>query len=304
MTDSQPTADQPTVLPPGEAVLIPTGAAGVVLASAPFEAVVALLRRGITALAAEEDFPRLAIPPVVPRSLVERAGYVKAFPQLLGTVHSFAGSPADWKPLSAHAVEGGGWHSEQRLSDLVLLPAACYPVYAGLAGRELTDPVRFTVEGQCFRQEATSETGRLRSFRMVELVTAGTEEHCLRWRGRWLERVTGWLAEMALKVEVEVADDPFFGPSRRLFQAAQRVQELKFEMKVPVADGLVQAIASANVHKDHFGEVFGFTSGGAVGHTACTAFGVERIVLALVQAHGPCPSTWPESVVTAITEPS
>ncbi|MHA6764983.1 class-II aminoacyl-tRNA synthetase family protein [Streptacidiphilus sp. PAMC 29251] len=287
-------------LPAGDATPLPTEAAGVVLYPAPFEAVVALLRRGIDTLASVEDFPKLAIPPVVARSLVERAGYVQAFPQLLGTVHSFAGTPAEWKALSPEAVEGGDWHSAQTLSDLVLLPAACYPVYATLAGTELAEPSRFAVEGQCFRQEATSETGRLRSFRMVELVTAGTEQHCLAWRGTWLERVAGWLEGMSLKVEIEVADDPFFGPARRLFQAAQRKQELKYELRVEVADGLVQAIASANFHKDHFGEVFGFTSGGAVGNTACTAFGIERIALALLHAHGARPAEWPDSVISAI----
>ena len=291
----------PTGLPAGDATPLPTEAAGVVLYPAPFEAVVALLRQGIDTLAAVEDFPSFAIPPVVARSLVERAGYVQAFPQLLGTVHSFAGTPAEWKELRPEAVEGGAWHTEQRLSDLVLLPAACYPVYAGLTGRELAQPERFAVAGQCFRQEATSETGRLRSFRMVELVTAGTEDHCLAWRGTWLERVAQWLEGMSLKVEIKVADDPFFGPARRLFQAAQRAQELKYELCVPVADGLVQAIASANFHKDHFGEAFGFTSEGAVGNTACTAFGIERIALALMHAHGPYPSEWPESVIASIT---
>ncbi|MFC1432406.1 hypothetical protein ACEZDB_17290 [Streptacidiphilus sp. N1-3] len=295
------TPNRPAALPAGDATPIPTDAAGVFLHPAPFEAVVGLLRQGIDALASVEDFPKVAIPPVVARSLVERAGYVQAFPQLLGTVHSFAGTPAEWKALSPLAVQGGDWHSAQRLSDLVLLPAACYPVYAGLAGKELAEPARFAVEGQCFRQEATSEIGRLRSFRMVELVTAGTEQHCLAWRGTWLERVAGWLERMSLKPEIEVADDPFFGPARRIFQAAQRVQELKYELRVPVADGLVQAIASANFHKDHFGEVFGFTSGGATGNTACTAFGIERIVLALLHAHGPRPAEWPDSVISAIS---
>ena len=289
-------------VPEGDAAPIPTDAPGVLLYPAPFEAVVALLRRGIERLAAAEDFPRLLIPPVIPRSLVERAGYVKAFPQLLGTVHSFTGTAAEWKDLAPHAVEGGAWDSAQRASDLVLLPAACYPVYAGLAGRELAEPERFAVEGQCFRQEATSEPGRLRTFRMVELVTAGTEEHCLAWRATWLEAVAGWLRGMSLKVETEVADDPFFGPTRRLFQAAQRKQELKYELKVPVADGLVQAIASANFHKDHFGEAFGFTSEGAPGNTACTAFGIERIALALLYAHGPHPSDWPDSLIEAIAD--
>lgn len=44
-------------IPDGEAAPIPTGAPGVQLYPAPFEAVVALLRQGIDALAADEGFP-------------------------------------------------------------------------------------------------------------------------------------------------------------------------------------------------------------------------------------------------------
>src|SRR5207253_2895815 len=145
----------------------------------------------------------------------------------------------------------------------------CYPVYNSLAGQTLEQAAEFAVEANCFRQEATSEIGRLRTFRMVELVTVGTEDHCLQWRAAWLDRVAEWLEALALKVVVEVADDPFFGRGRKLFQAAQRAQELKFELRVPVSDEIVQAVASANYHKDHFGEVFDITCSGAPAQTAC-----------------------------------
>ncbi|MFE9424015.1 hypothetical protein ACFYNO_13745 [Kitasatospora sp. NPDC006697] len=275
---------------------LPTGASGVYLYPAAFEQVVAGLRAGIAAMAADEPFQRLAVPPVISRATLERAGYVASFPQLLGTVHSYPGTPAQWAELAPLAATGGDWHREQRIGDLVLLPAACYPVHASLAGRELAEPVRFAVEASCFRQELTSETGRMRSFRMAELVTAGTEEHCLAWRERWLERVTDWLAGLELKPSVEVADDPFFGRGARLYQAAQRMQQLKFELRVELGEGLVQAVASANIHKEHFGEVFGFTAGGEPGQTACTAFGLERITLALLHAHGPRTGEWPDGL--------
>ncbi|GAA1957843.1 hypothetical protein [Kitasatospora viridis] len=275
---------------------LPTGAPGVQLFPAPFEQVVAGLRAGIAALAADEPFHRLAVAPVIARRTLEQAGYVAAFPQLLGTVHSYQGTPAQWARLAPLVPDGGDWHREQRIGDLVLLPAACYPVHASLAGRELAEPVRFAVEAACFRQELTAETGRLRSFRMAELVTAGTERHCLAWRERWLGRVGDWLAGLGLRPAVEVADDPFFGRSARLYQAAQRMQQLKFELRVELGPGLVQAVASANIHKDHFGEAFGFTAEGAPGQTACTAFGLERIALALLHAHGPRPSQWPDGL--------
>ena len=280
---------------------LPTDAPGVMLYPAAFETILAMLRRGIAGLAADESYRRLTIPPVISRRTIERAGYVASFPHLLGTVHSYGGGPKEWSRLAPLAEEGGEWHVDQRISDLVLLPAACYPTYATLAGQSLDRPAKFAVEANCFRQEASSETGRLRTFRMVELVTAADEEHCVQWRDRWLERVAGWLASLSLKVEIEEADDPFFGAGRKLYQAAQRAQKLKFELRVPVAEDLVQAVASANYHKDHFGQTFGFECGGEVGQTACMAFGLERIALALINAHGPRLSGWPTAVTSALS---
>lgn len=282
--------------------LLPTSteAAGVYLFGENFEEIIGLLRRGITAMAAVEPFRRLTIPPVISRRTIERAGYVGSFPQLLGTVHSYPGDGRSWGRLSPLVESGGDWYRDHTISDVVLLPAACYPVYPTLEGRELAEPARFHVEATCFRQEASSETGRLRSFRMVELVTAGSPDHCASWREKWLARVEEWLSAAGLRVSVEVADDPFFGPGRKLFQEAQRLQELKFELRVAVSGDTVQAIASANCHKEHFGEVFEFTAGGEVGHTACTAFGLERIALALINAHGPAVRDWPAGVVAGL----
>jgi seryl-tRNA synthetase len=277
-----------------------TDVPGVLLYPEGFETIAVKLRAGIAALAADEPLTRLAVPPVISRRTIERAGYVASFPHLLGTVHSYGGDAKRWGALAPLVQAGGDWHADQRISDLVLLPAACYPVYATLAGQALTAPGTFLVEAHCFRQEATSETGRLRTFRMVELVTAADEEHCVAWRDRWLDRVAGWLESMALKVAVEEADDPFFGPAKKVYQAAQRAQRLKFELRVAVDGDQVQAVASANYHKDHFGEAFGFTCGGAAGQTACTAFGIERIALALINAHGPRPAAWPAAVTAAL----
>lgn len=278
------------------ALPVATDTPGIYLFPAPFERIVAALRTGIELLRADHDYRTLAIPPVISRRLIEQAGYVKAFPHLLGSVHSFTGSARDWSQLVPLAEPGGDWHAAQQISDLVLLPAACYPAYATVAQSELSAPVYFAVSGTCFRQEATAEPGRLRSFRMVEYVTAGAEEHCLGWRSDWLDRATGWLSGLGLAVSVELADDPFFGPGRKLFQAAQRNQELKLELKVAVAPDRVQAVASANYHKDHFGENFQFTAAGAPGHTACMAFGLERIALALIHVHGTDLNSWPSPI--------
>lgn len=300
MPDSQVAQVDDPAVPADGGLPLATAVPGVYLFGESFEEVVDLLRRGIAGLAADEPFRRLRIPPVIARQTIERAGYVKAFPQLLGTVHRYAGDSKAWARLAPLVDAGGQWYADQEIGDVVLLPAACYPVYATLAGAELAEPARFAVEACCFRQEASSEPGRLRSFRMAELVTAGAEEHCMQWRAGWLDRVAGWLSGMALQVEIDVADDPFFGPGRKLYQAAQRMQELKLELRVPVAADTVQAVASANLHKDHFGEAFGFTAAGSVGHTSCMAFGLERLALALINVHGPRPAGWPAAVRAAL----
>ena len=291
----------PVAAPPAGGRPMPTSVPGVYLYPGSFEQVVALLNRGIDGLAADAAYTRLHIPPVIARATIEHAGYVATFPQLLGTVHSFAGSPREWARLAPLADGSGQWYAEQAITDLVLLPAACYPVYGTLTGQDVAaEPARFHLDATCFRQEASAEPGRLRSFRMVELVTAGSPEHCAGWRAGWLERVPAWLDALGLEVSVEVADDPFFGPGRTLYAAAQRLQELKFEFRAAVAPGLVQALASANLHKDHFGGAYGFTAGTEAGHTSCMAFGLERIALALIEVHGPDPDSWPAGVLSVL----
>lgn len=285
-----------------EARPLPTEAPGVYLFPEAFERIVAGLRRSIDVLTADEPMRALGVPPVIARGTIERTGYPASFPHLLGTVHSFTGDAKQWSELSPLVEAGGAWQSGHEPTDLVMLPAACYPVYATMAGQTLDQPRTHHVSARCFRQEATSETGRLRSFRMVEFVTAGDAEHCARWRDRRLEQVADWLASLDLKVAVEDADDPFFGSARRLYQAAQRRQRLKFELRVAVDDGIVQAVGSANCHKDHFGAAFDITANDAPAHTACVGFGLERIALALIHAHGARLEDWPATVAAALWE--
>ena len=127
---------------------IPTEVPGIYLYPASFEQIIAALRSGIGKLAAAEPFQRLAIPPVIARRTIERAGYVKTFPQLLGTVHSYPGDGKAWSKLAPLVDSGGDWHADQAITDLVLLPAACYPVYGTLADRALEGPAKFTVEAK------------------------------------------------------------------------------------------------------------------------------------------------------------
>jgi seryl-tRNA synthetase len=269
-----------------------TPADGVYLWPESYERIVAALRSAVDASADPCARPSLTVPPVIARTVVERAGYVRSFPHLLGTVHSFRGSRRDWQPL-ANLIGNGDWYRDQAVTDVVLLPAACYPVYPLLAGTLIEGKRQFCVHATCFRQEASAEPGRLRSFRMSELVYAGDSADCLRWRDGWRDRLTRWLAGLGLAVQVEIADDPFFGPGDRLLRDTQRDQRLKWELQVPLGGGVVQAVASCNYHLDHFGVAFEVTAGDGPAHSACVAFGLDRITLALTDRYGPDPERWP-----------
>jgi seryl-tRNA synthetase len=275
---------------------LPTGAAGVMVGSRSWERLIGALRDGIVALTARTAPEELFAPPVIARSVVERAGYVRTFPHLLGTVSSFAGDTRRWRSLADLADEHGDWHREQQISDVVLLPATCYHVYPLLEGVTLAHAKTLLVHAQCFRQEASAEPGRLRSFRMTELVRIAVPDDTDRWRLSWRDHAAEWLTDLGLDVRMEPASDPFFGPADRLMRSSQLEQELKWEMQVEVVGGLRQAVASSNYHQDHFASAFRIGGAGGPVHTACVAFGLERIALALTLVHGPRLDDWPAAL--------
>jgi seryl-tRNA synthetase len=260
--------------------LIRTDAPGVHVLDDALERTVVAVRQLVDTMAAKEGFHPLSVPPVIARSILEKTGYAEAFPQLLGSVFGLE-------------ERGTG---KLVPTDVVVLPAACYHVYPALSGATLTGPARYVAHGTCYRHESTLEQGRLRSFRMSELVFVGAAEETIAWRERWLHRTEQLFRDLGLEVVVEVASDPFFGPGQRWLRATQREQQLKFELIAPVGEGMRQAIASCNYHKDHFGEKFEITTAGQAAHTSCVGFGLERVAMALTHAHGPDRKRWPDAV--------
>ncbi len=97
----------------------------------------------------------------------------------MGSIHGFDGTDRDHRALLQKLDEGGDWAEGLAASDLVLLPAACYPLYPMLAG-ELPEGGRlFDVLGTCFRREPSDDPARMQSFHMHEFVHVGTPESAL-----------------------------------------------------------------------------------------------------------------------------
>ena len=261
-----------------------------------FERVAEGLGRWITAMREPGTQP-LRFPPVMSRKQLETTGYQNNFPQLLGGVCC----------LSQHdgAVAAGGgngpeWAAAAATSDLVVTPAACYPLYPIVAERGPVPAAGsvFDVQADCFRREPSRQLDRLQSFRMREFVCVGSAEQASAFRARWLDRATKLASELGLSARTDKASDPFFGRTGKLMAISQLENSLKYELLVPIySEARPTACMSFNYHQDHFGSTWQIRrQGPELAHTACVAFGLDRLTLALFAAHGPTLERWPQSV--------
>ena len=281
-----------------EALLRPTSANGVHARTGLFEQVIDGLMAAITARR-EKNTEILRFPPVMSRALVEKSGYLKTFPHLLGCVSCLHGGEAAIRALVEGQASGPDWVNGLAATDLVLTPAACYPLYPLVAARGAVaaQGVAFDVASYCFRREASHEPGRLQSFRMREYVCVGAPQTALAFRKRWIARAEELAQELALPFTLAAASDPFFGRVGKIMAMSQVEQELKFELLIPVnSEEQPTACMSFNYHQDHFGTIWGLqTDAREVAHTACVAFGIDRLGLALFATHGLDLHKWPAS---------
>src|SRR5207248_696763 len=167
-------------------ILQPTAANGVQGRTGVFEDVIA----GLTAVITRNrplGTEVLRFPPVMSRALLEKSGYLKSFPHLLGCVSSMTGTETKIRALVEGKAVGQAWVDALVATDLVLTPAACYQVYPIIAARGDVSRtgVIVDVESYCFRRESSSELGRMQAFRMREYVCIGSPETAFAFRESW-----------------------------------------------------------------------------------------------------------------------
>jgi seryl-tRNA synthetase len=270
-------------------LLIPTRARGVYGRGAVFEDVRLRFGSLITAAAAADRAEPVAFPPVVPRADLDDVGYFDFFPHLAGSIFE---------------LDDDGPERRQRMTELALLPAACYPVYPAVARRGPLPEGGLTIDtgpAYVFRREPSDDPTRLQMFQLRELVRIGAPDDARVWRDAWLERGGQILSGLGLDTCVDVASDPFFGRAGTMLAENQRTQQLKFELRVEIVEGQPTAVASFNYHQDHFGTTFGIrTAAGEVAHSACLGFGEERVTIALFHRHGLDVERWPANVRRAL----
>src|ERR1700676_4348661 len=130
----------------------------------------------------------MRFPPVMNRGQLEKSGYLKSFPNLLGCVCGLHGTERQNNSAVSRFDAGGDCTSSHPPADLVLSPAACYPVYpiAAARGPLPSSGLRFDVAADCFRREPSHHLDRLQSFRMREYVCIGSPDDVSDFRERWM----------------------------------------------------------------------------------------------------------------------
>jgi seryl-tRNA synthetase len=254
----------------------------------------ALVTRAAAPLAPEV----LRFPPIFNRRHYEKIDHIRNFPDLMGSVHTFKGGDREHRDMLGRFERSEDWSRDLSAADVMMTPAICYPLYPGSTGTLPPGGRRVDLQGYAFRHEPSADPARMQIFRMHEFVRLGTPDEALGHRDHWLALGQEIFRSVGLATTPVIANDPFFGRGGKVQKAIQREQNLKYEFVIPIcSEEKPTAIGSCNYHLDHFGAAFDIrTDDGAVAHSACVGFGLERVALALFRTHGLEVTSWPREV--------
>src|SRR5262249_28467583 len=156
--------------------------------------------------------------------------HIQNFPNLMGSVHTFKGNECDHLALLECQERGQDWTADLKPTEVMLIPAACYPLYPTARGTLPSGGRTVDLRSFVFRHEPSVDPARMQCFRQREYVRLGTPEQALGHRDYWLERGEEMLRAVGLEVRAMPANDPFFGRGGRLMASTQKEQDLKYEL--------------------------------------------------------------------------
>lgn len=260
--------------------------------SGPLLALADRLDRSFVAMAQSWNAREYRFPTFVSAAQLQRLDYFRSFPHLVTFPVHLDPDEANLERFARAPLNDRG---EVELAATrpvreVLTPAACYHIYIHEQDRTLDRAQYYTTRNTCFRREEYyAPLRRQWGFSMREIVCMGTLDEVKEFLATCRAQVDGLLAAAGLAIEWTVATDPFFQPWKNAKYVAQRINPTKTE----AVFGGDLAIASVNLHQDHFGHTFAIARRGAPSFSGCVAFGVERWLHAIIAAHGFDAARWP-----------
>lgn len=281
-------------------LLLDAGSPGLYGRSGLFEDILDAFDRAYVEALSSYGATRFRFPPIYARDDFEKTDYIASFPNLTGSVNTFAGGDREHAELLKARADGLPWDDWLSPTDSMLASAVCHPLYGRLEGQRMAPGgSTFEVAGYCFRHEPSLDPMRLQAFRQHDFVYVGDAQGARDFRENAFQILLELLLSLGLQARGVAANDPFFGRAGRILAHNQLSEELKLEIVVPIYPSLEEgtAIGSGNRHEDHFGAPFGIEAAdGSVAHSACIGAGLERTTLALLRTHGLDPRDWPASV--------
>lgn len=248
-------------------------------------------------------------PTLIPTRVLEEAGYFSSFPQHLMFVTRLHSDVDVYRDFQYEYQQAGRLMPEMlgqcRNVDYCLPPTMCFHTFGHYRGTLAADDLQVvTAKGKSFRFESRYATTmeRLWDFTIREVVFLGERAAVLAARKRLMDRVFAFIADLGLAADCEVGNDPFYcepdGDVGRV--SAQRLLELKYELRLPVSRDRSIAVGSFNFHDNFFGQAFAISRpAGEAAVSGCAGFGIERLVYAFLCQYGTDQVSWPPAVAAA-----
>src|SRR5690348_15836249 len=105
---------------------------------------------------------------------------------MMGSVHSFERGADELVELERRQARGEDWTDGLRAIDVMLTPAACYPLYPTVSGTVGPEGRTIDLRAFVFRHEPSNDPSRMQLFRQREYVRIGTPVQAVAHRDEWL----------------------------------------------------------------------------------------------------------------------
>lgn len=249
----------------------------------------------------EYEFPAL-----YPIDKYERGGYFETFPHYIMFQTTMKNDLNVIERFSKNGSKEKNIFKEMKAPSRVLRNATCVPIYHFLRNQQIDDagPQTFMVSGRCFRNEGNNvyEIARLNEFNMKEYVFVGSPEQCKEKIIMAKELWHFWITTFGLNCKICTANDSFFASNYKKLQFFQILGDAKQEFQCRLDDAHKYiAVGSANFHRTHFSKPYNIRlQNGNYAHSACFAFGLERLSYSLLCQKGLDTKRWDQATVKEI----